>query len=158
AVNVGYRSCSRLRSILSRSRLFRPTEHRRLFSSTRDILGLVKFALLIFAAVAVHWAEPRGRVDWYGALENLRGEPPVIRATDTKRAFLSVQLELTIDASGEVVGVDPLYVDSPQLVNRAAGLAKTLRFRPFLRKGAPVQTLIDMYVPVLPPERFPVRH
>jgi hypothetical protein len=95
-------------------------------------------------------------VGWEEARHNLISPVPAIRTNESRRPLQSVAVQLTVDATGQVVSAEAL--DSPQFADRAVTIAKALSFRPFRRNGVAVDVLLEEHVPLLPPEKVPTRH
>jgi hypothetical protein len=80
-----------------------------------------------------------------------------IHVAKKHRPFESVALEITVDASGQVVVVEA--VRGPDEFRQAAvDEAKTWTYKPFLRNGKAVPAKFNDYVRLFPPERLPSTH
>jgi Domain of unknown function (DUF6438)/Gram-negative bacterial TonB protein C-terminal len=80
-----------------------------------------------------------------------------IRVAKKHRPFESVALEITVDASGQVLVVEA--VRGPDEFRQAAiDEAKTWTYRPFQRNGRAVPAKFNDYVRLCPPERLPSTH
>jgi hypothetical protein len=91
------------------------------------------------------------RVAWEEERLNLITAVPVIRTNESRRPWESVYVQLVVDPSGRVVSAEAL--DSSQFADRAMSVAKTLRFRPFVRNSAAVEVQTEEHVLILPPEK-----
>lgn len=80
-----------------------------------------------------------------------------IRVAEHHRIFESIQLEVTVDVSGQVLGVEA--IQGPIDFREAAvAEAKTWTYQPFERNGKAVPARFNDYVRLLPPEKLPEIH
>lgn len=71
--------------------------------------------------------------------------------------FQSVVLDVIVDPVGRIVSAKPN--DGPkELYEAAQSEARTWKYRPFIRKGKPVEVTFTEYVRVLPDEDLPTTH
>jgi hypothetical protein len=81
------------------------------------------------------------------------GARRAIRIPHSPGDFVSIQVEVVVDAGGNVTSAKP--VSGPEgLFEQAAALVKTLKYRPFERNGTPVAASLTEYVSVLPLEEY----
>ena len=80
-----------------------------------------------------------------------------LKVTNPTGIFQAVHLTVVVDASGKVVSATPS--EGPREAFEAATAeARTWKYLPFEKDGAPIKATFTDYVRVLPPEKLPVRH
>jgi Domain of unknown function (DUF6438) len=85
------------------------------------------------------------------------GARRAIRIPRPPSGFVSIQVEVIVDAGGNVTSAKP--VRGPEgLFEQAATLVKTLKYRPFERNGKPAAAAFTEYVNVFPPEEYAETH